>query len=70
VIRTTVPSDWTCSSVTIAVAILVVLAGASRACAAWPYSSRPLASSTTATSGADTLGGASGLTRRGRGAVS
>src|SRR5205807_433255 len=62
--RTTVSSDWTCSSVTMAVAILVVLAGASRACGAWPYSSNPLASSTTATSGALTLGGASGVTRR------
>src|SRR3981081_739981 len=68
--RTVASRDWACSNVTIAVAILVVLAGAAWAWGARPYSIRPVASSTTAISGAVTGGGAMGTWRRGPGTAS
>src|SRR5258706_15688251 len=62
--------DWACANVTIAVAILVVLAGAACAWEARPYSIRPVSSSTTATSDALTGGGAIGTWRCGPGTAS
>src|SRR5207253_327919 len=70
VTRTVVSRDGACSNVTIAVATLVVLAGAACAWAARPKSNSPVSSSTTATSGAVTGGGAMASWRCGPGRAS